>query len=325
MTDIAALPSQTSVVDATSMLTSEAKLLSYATLRTQLISDLISDNLVVPSTSKSLSQVGTQSLLAAKMTSANNLSDVGSVATSRANLGLGTSAVLDTGTLSGNVPVVGTSSATTTLAGTIQLATNAEVTAGINTAKAIVPSAFAASKFNALNLIATATAASSASIDFTGLNSDYSKYIIEIQDLLPVTNGATVIGRVSIDNGVNYITGSSYISSCVSHNPAASWASHNGATSGAGITSSAGGAGSYGLSNTSTKGLSGVITIHNPSSVATHKKIEANGCYDDAAGDFTQFLSAGAYEGGTSAVNAFRILLDTGNIASGSFKLFGVK
>jgi hypothetical protein len=215
--------------------------------------------------------------------------------------------------------------ASQTQKGVVELATNAEVTAGTDTTRPIVPSAFAASKFNALNLIATATAASSASIDFTGLNSDYSKYIIEIQDLLPVTNGATVIGRVSTDNGANYITGTSYSSSCVSHNPAATWASHNGATSGAGITSSAGGAGSYGLSNTSTKGLSGVITIHNPSSVATHKKIEADGCYDNAAGDFTQFLSAGAYEGGTSAVNAFRILLDTGNIASGSFKLYGIR
>ena len=176
-----------------------------------------------------------------------------------------------------------------------------------------------------IRLISTATASSSTSISFTGLSSQFSKYIIEIQDLLPATNGATVIGRVSIDNGVNYITGSSYISSCVSHNPAASWVSHNGATSGAGITSSAGGAVSYGLSNTSTKGLSGVIIIHNPSSVATHKKIEANGCYDNSAGDFSQFQSASAYEGGTSAVNAFQIILDTGTIASGSFKLYGIK
>jgi hypothetical protein len=223
-----------------------------------------------------------------------------------------------------NIPAAPIVDASTTAKGIVELATNAEVTAGTDTTRPIVPSAFAASKFNALNLIATATAASSASIDFTGLNSDYSKYIIEIQDLIPATNGATVVGRVSIDN-VNYITGTSYTSSCVSHNPAASWVSHNGATSGAGITSSAGGAGSYGLSNTSTKGLSGVIIIHNPSSLATHKKIEANGCYDNSAGDFTQFLSAASYEGGTNAIVAFRILLDTGNIASGSFKLFGVK
>jgi hypothetical protein len=174
-------------------------------------------------------------------------------------------------------------------------------------------------------LIAIANASGSATIDFTNLTSSYSKYIIEIQDLRPVTNGAVVIGRVSIDNGATYITGSSYISSCVTHNPATNWVSHNGVTSGAGITSSAGGAVSYGLSNISTKGLSGSITIHNPSSTATHKKIQSKGCYDNAAGDFCEFLSAGAYEGGTSAVNAFRILLDTGNIASGSFKLYGLR
>lgn len=88
MTDITTLPSQTSVIGTTSVITSEAKLLSYDTLKAQVVTDLISDSLVAPSTSKSLSQVGTQSLLAAKLSSSNNLSDVGSVLTSRANLGL---------------------------------------------------------------------------------------------------------------------------------------------------------------------------------------------------------------------------------------------
>lgn len=176
-----------------------------------------------------------------------------------------------------------------------------------------------------IRLISTATASSSTSISFTNLNSDFSNYRIEIENMLPTTNGAVVIGRVSIDNGSNYITGTSYMSSCVSHNPATNWVSHNGATSGAGITSSAGGASSYGLASASNKGLSGVIIIHKPSSATNFKKIEANGCYDNSAGDFTQFLSASVYEGGTSPVNAFQIILDTGTIASGTFKLYGIK
>jgi hypothetical protein len=174
-----------------------------------------------------------------------------------------------------------------------------------------------------IRLISTATASSSASISFTGLNSAYSRYEIIIEDLLPVNSDVGLIGRVSIDNGATYITGASYVSSSVYHNPSTNWVSATGATSGVGIFTR--NVGLSGLSNTSTKGFSGKIIIHNPSNTATHKKIEANGCFDNAAGDFSQFESAGAYEGGTSAVNAFQILLESGNIASGSFKLYGIK
>jgi len=174
-----------------------------------------------------------------------------------------------------------------------------------------------------IRLISSQTASGSSSIAFTGLSSAYSRYEIIIDDLRPATNDVDVIGRVSIDNGSTYISGASYVSSSVYHNPATNWVSATGATSGIGIFTK--NAGTAGLSNTSTKGLSGKVTIYSPSNTATHKKVEGSGCFDNAAGDFSQFVSAGAYEGGTSAVNAFQILLSSGNITSGTFKLYGIK
>jgi len=56
---------------------------------------------------------------------------------------LGTAAYVDTGTGSGDIPLIGTSSATDALAGLIEIATNAEVAAGTDTDRAIVPSALA--------------------------------------------------------------------------------------------------------------------------------------------------------------------------------------
>lgn len=103
--------------------------------------------------------------------SGNNLSDVDSAATSRANLGLaigtnvqaynanlqaiagltsaantipsftgsGTATLLTTGTSSGNVPLVGTASSTESLAGLAELATQAEVNAGIDASRIVTP------------------------------------------------------------------------------------------------------------------------------------------------------------------------------------------
>lgn len=56
---------------------------------------------------------------------------------------LGTAAYVNTGVSSGNVPLVGTQSATTSLAGAVELATDVEVTSGSDTQRAIVPSALA--------------------------------------------------------------------------------------------------------------------------------------------------------------------------------------
>lgn len=64
------------------------------------------------------------------LTKAGNLSGLANVPASRTNLGLGTAATANTGTASGNVPLVGTASDTETVAGLSRRNTTAEAQAG---------------------------------------------------------------------------------------------------------------------------------------------------------------------------------------------------
>lgn len=123
MTDILTLPSESTVAPETSVLTSEAKLLSYATLKAQIIADLISDSLTSPATSKALSQIGALTLLSAKLDAGSNLADVGDPAVALLNLG-----IVD---------------ASTTAKGILELLTNGELAAGTDTTKAATAAAIA--------------------------------------------------------------------------------------------------------------------------------------------------------------------------------------
>ena len=64
------------------------------------------------------------------------LLDDADAATQRTTLGLGTAATANTGTTTGTVPLVGTSSSTTSLAGLVELATDAEAKAATDAARA---------------------------------------------------------------------------------------------------------------------------------------------------------------------------------------------
>lgn len=84
----------------------------------------------------------------AALLASNNLSDLTSTSTARTNLGLGTAALLDTGTSTGNIPVIGTQSATTSTAGLASLATSTEVRTGTDANKIITPNALAGAMVN---------------------------------------------------------------------------------------------------------------------------------------------------------------------------------
>jgi hypothetical protein len=168
------------------------------------------------------------------------------------------------------------------------------------------------------DLISTATASSSTTIDFTGLSSTYSSYKIIYFDVLPATNSASFRIRVGTGGTPTYDTGSNY-----------GWASvygQNGASGGLGTNPDT----SISLinatvSNNSTRAVSGDIIIYNPSQSTTYHTIDYNfNMQNDSTGLITRVLGQGTYKS-TTAITAIRLYMSSGNIASGTFKLYGIR
>ena len=167
-------------------------------------------------------------------------------------------------------------------------------------------------------LIASATASSSAQIDFTSIsNTTYNAYRLYITNALPSNNGANLLLRMS--NGGTFAT-ASY-----------TWQNFRWTTSASGIVGQ-GAAGSGialsatadAMSNTATAsggGGSFTIDIFECSNTTAYKRVMSQGSYLASAqlGIITMGISPSA-----SAVDGFRLLMDAGTIASGTFKLYGI-
>jgi len=215
--------------------------------------------------------------------------------------------------------------ASTTAKGIVELATNAEVTAGTDTSRAIVPSAFAASKFNAVNLISSQTASSSASVSFTGLNSDYSKYRVEFYNVLPATNAVTFKAEISIDSGATFISTGYDVGSRWQTN--ADLAGGFLSTSHITLSGRSDTQATWRVYNGAGYGVSGYLEFDNPSAPSTQKNFRGWSQWvlsDTPPSYLANSIISGRNTSTTSAINALRFSMSSGNIASGTFKLFGI-
>ena len=167
-------------------------------------------------------------------------------------------------------------------------------------------------------LISTANASNSATIDFTGLNSTYTKYIIEVIDLVPQTNSAVVNMRVGTGATPTYQSGASdyrwhysYFGSTAS---ALQLAKSN---SDSKISMLPAGTDTGDL-------FQATIQISNPSQSTGKHIIRFNGdAHYNVTPEEDGWQGGGAYNSST-AVTAIRIYMSSGNIASGIFKLYGL-
>ncbi len=169
-----------------------------------------------------------------------------------------------------------------------------------------------------LVLLAVASAASSATIDFTGIDGTYDEYLIEFQNVVPANTGTQLFFRMSTDGGSSFVaTGYSYA------------VLNNSSTAG----TPAGGVGNAttqvrldvgGLSNASANGgISGSLRLIAPAGTSHHKAILFhNVCYDGTS--YFNVVGTGV-QAATSAVNAIRFYINSGNVASGLFKLYGLR
>jgi len=165
-----------------------------------------------------------------------------------------------------------------------------------------------------LCLIQTLTASTSATISFTsGIGSNFNVYVVKLRNILPSSNAVTLRMLWSTNGGSSYLS-SGY-----------KWAMINSVSTGLsqdGSNSTVAVQVCNSMSSTAGRVMNGEIILYE----LNNSNFKTAFCYTDKQG------SSGNMEGqsvmgshtGTTAVNAIRFQAGSGNIASGTFSLYGV-
>jgi|9_EtaG_2_1085328.scaffolds.fasta_scaffold100689_2 hypothetical protein len=203
----------------------------------------------------------------------------------------------------------------------------------------VTPSASKAIKFNSGNngletgdiggsmvLISEQTASSSANISFTsGIDSTYKEYIFKFIDIHPSADNINFTFNMSIDSGSNYnVTKTTsffeayhkeddsdqYLAIADSRDLAQSTAFQqlNGA----------------GVQNEDDGSISGYLQIFEPSSTTFVKHFISSSMSNAHNGNYCWNSFVAGYGNTTSAVDAIQFKMSSGNIDSGTIKMYGV-
>jgi hypothetical protein len=164
--------------------------------------------------------------------------------------------------------------------------------------------------------ISTATASASATIDFTGFTSTYIAYMIVLCDVAPATDNVILYARFSDDAGVSFEADAGDYR----------WANYS---AGTGYDFSSGSTqiqinnSTYGIGNASGETFCGTLIIYNPTHTAS-TNMTWNGAYTTYNDVFVEILGGGRIVA-TASIEGIRFLMSSGNIASGEFRLYGLR
>ncbi len=175
-----------------------------------------------------------------------------------------------------------------------------------------------------MQLLTTSTASASATIDFdTGIDwTAYSKYVFELDSVVCATDDAVLWVRTSTDGGATYDAGVSYQYAYQVNGSSIGSIGRN-ASSQAQIAIAWDPA-SVGWSNVSTEPLQGTIVMGRPSLAAmTVLDFRVAGTVGGGSAGSGSCCGYGL-SAPTTDVDGVRFLMSSGNITSGTFKLYGV-
>ena len=175
-----------------------------------------------------------------------------------------------------------------------------------------------------LNLISTQTASSSATIDFTsGIDSTYKEYIFKLYDIHPATDGTDLSFQVETATNTDYnqtIT-STYFRARHGEDGSAdqlTYATGNDLAQSTSFQIIAGD-----LGNDNDQSYSGTLHLFDPSNTTFAKHFMANG-NEYRNDDRTANNFVAGYINDTTAITRVRFKMASGNIDSGTFKMYGV-
>jgi len=177
-----------------------------------------------------------------------------------------------------------------------------------------------------LTLLSTQTASASATISFTsGIDSTYDSYLFKFYNIHPATNGASFKFQGSTDGGSTYGITSTTTAFRAAHSEGDATAfgyltgqDQAQSTSDMFLINEIG--------NQDDQNCSGTLQLFSPSSsvFVKHFITRTQGNYH--GGDYSlDFYTAGYFNDGANAINAIRFQFSSGNIDSGTIKMYGVK
>ena len=176
---------------------------------------------------------------------------------------------------------------------------------------------------SSLVLISTTTASSSSTINITsGIDSTYKEYIIKIINVHPGTDNQDFSFNLSADGGSNYnVTKTSTFFNAY-HNEAGNDTSLNYVT-GSDLAQGTGFQRLFGIGGDNDQNSCGILHLFDPSNTTFVKQFIFVGS-DCDPGDYITNRFVAGYANTTSAINAIQFKFASGDIESGTFKLYGV-
>ena len=184
----------------------------------------------------------------------------------------------------------------------------------------------------ALTHIKTLTASSSGTLSFVDgsdgvvLDSTYPIYVFKFINMHPATNGVAFEFNLSIDGGSNYNVTKTTTNFGAFHSEDGSSSALN-YDAGRDLAQSTAFQTLFtsgNLGNGSDESTSGELKLFNPSSTTFAKHFMSNVNYYNES-DYSINCYIAGYGNTTSAVNAIRFQMSSGNIDSGKIKLYGIK
>ena len=203
----------------------------------------------------------------------------------------------------------------------------------------VTPSASKVLKFNSSNdgleagdvggslvLISTSTASSSSTIDITsGIDSTYKEYIVKFINIHPATDSVHFLFQGDTGTNTNY--NQTITSACIraynyegSGTPTLQYYTSGDLAQGTDFHYMTGNAG---VGNDSDQSFNGTLHLFNPSDTTFVKHFLID-THSHGPSNYTMRFLVGGYFNTTSAITRLRFKFSSGNIDSGTIKLYGV-